>query len=55
MNEDKAMDSIAKSLRLVVEFLEGMEASLEQVASFVEVLEDKLEQEAGDEDQDEYS
>lgn len=48
-NEDKAMESIAKSLRLVVEFLEGMEASLEQVASFVEVLEDKIEQEVGDE------
>ena len=48
-SEDKAMESIAKSLRLVVEFLEGMEASLEQVASFVEVLEDKIEQEVGDE------
>ena len=48
-NEDKAMESIAKSLRRVVEFLEGMEASLEQVASFVEVLEAKIEQEVGDE------
>ena len=43
------MESIAKSLRLVVECLEGMEASLEQVASFVEVLEEKIEQEVGDE------